>query len=743
MSQAASAPSWYEQRLKLLVEASSRLLASLDVPDVLASILDLSPSIIAAEAYSIWRLSGEQWRPVIAKGLSQTYLERTVRSTAGAGDITEARMLFEDVEVDARLASRREFYRAEGIKAMLALPLRIHGSTTGTLVFYYRQPHKFLEIELDLAEALANLAGSAITTAELYAEQRHLTRAADEGQRRASFLAEASQILASSLDYETTLATVAQLAVGRIADWCTVDVIERGHVPRRLVVSHVDPAKVAWAEELRKRYPPDENSGPQRVMRTGQAELVSRIEEHHLLQAARDPEHLAILRELAPVSYLCVPMIARNTILGALTFLNSGRSRSYQESDLALAEELAARCALAVDNALLYTEARQNEQSAREAQHEVLAREHRFRALLENSADGIVLAHRDGTIAAVIHPILGYGRDEVTGANVFSLVHPEDRGRLQTEVTTVLQNPADALWGQYRVRDQSGNWRWIEAVIKNLLADPDIQAVVVTYRDITERKRGETALRNANAELRRLNEDLHQFAYSASHDLQEPLRNLAIASELVQRKLGPDADEETRGFLHSIINNSSRMQNLLRDLLAYTQITAATPGASETDVNTALHAALESLRAALAESGAQIEVPDPLPTVAASEVHVHQILQNLIGNALKYRDPARPPRVRIEAVRQGAHWVFSVRDNGIGIDRDYHTQILGIFKRLHGSGQYTGTGIGLAIVQRVVERYGGRVWVESEVGQGATFFFTLPGHRVKEQTESDGGVSGL
>lgn len=588
----AQADSWYESRLKLLVEASSRLLSSLSVEDVLVSLLDLSPSIIAAEAYCIWRFSDEQWRPVIAKGLSQSYLESTVPSR-GPADMAVSRLVYEDVETDSQLVTRREIYRSEGIRALLVLPLRIHGENTGTLAFYYRQPRAFAEIELELASGLAHLAGSAITTAELYAEQRNLTAAADDGRRRVSFLAEASKILASSLDYDTTLANVAKLAVGQIADWCTVDVIEQGNAPRRLVVSHVNPEKVAWATELRKRYPPDENSGPYRVMRSGKPEIVSTIENWQLVAAARDAEHLAIMRELNPVSYMCVPMIARDTVLGALTFVSAESHRSYGESDLALVQELADRCAVAVDNSMLYTQAK------------------------------------------------------------------------------------EAL----------------------------------------------DSLRSVNAELRRLNDDLNEFGYAASHDLREPLRTIQIYSELLNRRYASRLDGQALEFLQYMRTASARMEMLVRDLMAYTQITRVEALVEPADSNEVLAGVLSDLSSAIQASGAVITA-DPLPPAHVHGTHLGQLFQNLISNALKYRDPERTPAVHVAADQQNGSATFSVRDNGIGIDPEYQSQIFGLFKRLHSDDQ--GTGIGLAICKRIVERYHGQIWVDSKPGDGATFFFTLP-----------------
>ena len=236
--------------------------------------------------------------------------------------------------------------------------------------------------------------------------------------------------------------------------------------------------------------------------------------------------------------------------------------------------------------------------------------------------------------------------------------------------------------------------------------------------DITERKRTEN-------ELRRANQDLEQFAFSASHDLQEPLRTIKIYSQLLADRLKTEVEGETAEFLDFLKSAATRMEFLVRDLLAYTQVTALDAPAEETDANQALAETLATLGGAMAESGA-IVTSDKLPLVAAHGTHLRQLFQNLIGNAIKYRSEDRRPIVHIGAESQEGLWVFTVRDNGIGIPPEFKEQIFGLFSRLHNADRYAGTGIGLAICQRIVERYHGRIWVESELGRGSEFRFTLP-----------------
>lgn len=241
-----------------------------------------------------------------------------------------------------------------------------------------------------------------------------------------------------------------------------------------------------------------------------------------------------------------------------------------------------------------------------------------------------------------------------------------------------------------------------------------------TCTDIDEQKRSEE-------ELRRANQALEQFAFAASHDLQEPLRNVAIYTQLLQKRHGAALTGEPNEFMRVIVDGAQRMSHLVSDLLAYTEVANSDREPVGTvDAEKIFEQVVKDRNDDVRESLAVI-TNDPLPSVPVKDVHLQQLLQNLIGNALKYRRDGQPPRVHVSAAKVDKQWHFSIQDNGIGIDPEYREQVFGVFKRLHANeGKYAGTGIGLAICQRIVERYGGRIWVESELGQGANFQFTLP-----------------
>jgi light-regulated signal transduction histidine kinase (bacteriophytochrome) len=248
-------------------------------------------------------------------------------------------------------------------------------------------------------------------------------------------------------------------------------------------------------------------------------------------------------------------------------------------------------------------------------------------------------------------------------------------------------------------------------------SDGAVHGGVVVFRDVTLQQQTQEELRRSNAEL-------EQFAYVASHDLQEPLRMVASYTQLLAKRYKGRLDADADEFIGFAVDGANRMQRLIQDLLAYSRVTTKQRELRLTSAEAALTRALANLRQAMAESGAVV-THDPLPDVVADETQLSQVFQNLVGNAIKYRGDA-PPRVHVGVQRRDQEWVVSVRDNGIGIDPKYFERIFLLFQRLHGREHYEGTGIGLTIARKIIERHGGRIWVESQPGHGACFTFTLP-----------------
>ena len=234
----------------------------------------------------------------------------------------------------------------------------------------------------------------------------------------------------------------------------------------------------------------------------------------------------------------------------------------------------------------------------------------------------------------------------------------------------------------------------------------------------------EAKVRERTAELARSNKELEQFAYVVSHDLQEPLRMVSSYTQLLSRRYKGRLDANADEFIAYAVDGANRMQRLINDLLAYSRVGTGGKEFEPIDCMAVFDLALVNLRMAIQESGAVVE-HDRLPIVMGDKLQFGQLLQNLIGNAIKYHGD-EPPRVHVSAEQKGHEWVFSVRDNGIGIDPQYAERVFVIFQRLHTREEHAGTGIGLAICHKIVERHGGRIWVESQLGSGATFFFTIP-----------------
>ena len=342
-------------------------------------------------------------------------------------------------------------------------------------------------------------------------------------------------------------------------------------------------------------------------------------------------------------------------------------------------------------------------------------------SIVESSDDAIISKDLDGVITSwnkSAERLFGYTAPEAVGQSITLLIPPERLDEEPRILASLRRGERVDHFETVRVR-KDGTRLNISLTISPV---KDAQGRIVgaskVARDITERVRQEAALKQANADLR-------QFAYSASHDLQEPLRMVTAYSQLLQAdfggKLGDLGDESIR----RIVEGSTLMYNLLRDLRIYTEVsTTNEEPIEEIDACEIVEKALQNLAVAINESDASVTFDD-LPRVPMRAFQLEQVFQNLIGNAIRYRSSA-PPRIQIAAALQGKEWVFSVKDNGIGIAHEFHQQIFGVFKRLHSRSEYPGTGMGLAICQRVVERVGGKIWVESELGKGSTFFFTIP-----------------
>jgi len=355
--------------------------------------------------------------------------------------------------------------------------------------------------------------------------------------------------------------------------------------------------------------------------------------------------------------------------------------------------------------------------------------ERRYRGLLEAAPDAMVVVNQSGEIVLLnvqAEKQFGYRRDELLGQVVKSII-PE--GFAERLISDALRSTEDALAQRIGTgielmgRRKDGSEFPIELMLSPLASDDGI-LVTTAIRDITKRKEAEEQLMQKVNELYRSNEELGQFAYVASHDLQEPLRMVASYTQLLSRRYKGQLDSDADEFINFAVDGANRMQRLIQDLLMYSRVGTKGKQLLDTSSEGALDQAILNLRGAITESGALV-THDPLPTIMADETQLVQLFQNLLGNAIKYQNSGIP-RVHVSALKNsGKKWLFSVKDNGLGIDEQYFERIFGMFQRLHKREEFAGTGIGLAICKKIVERHGGNISVESQLGQGSTFHFAL------------------
>jgi PAS domain S-box-containing protein len=357
-------------RLLALATASGSILGAPDSATVTSAAIDVARGVFAADGYAVWRANPSgSWQIVCSFGISEEFASRAISRPTGMSTPFvpfSDPLVCEDVEATTIVADMRDAYRREKIVSMIVFPLTIRGERSGTMVFYLRQRTVFRQADIQVGTALANLVAAALTAADLYDEQRQAREAADNARdaadyarQQAAFLAEAGRVLSSSLDYESTLRSVARLSVPRIADWCAVDIVGEGGALQRIAVAHVDPQKVEFARMLQERYPADPKApgGVHEVIRTGKAAYIARIPPALLEASAQDDDHLRIIRELNLTSYMCLPLTMQGKAIGAITFVSAESGRQYSEDDVRFAHELAARASLAIENARAYERA--------------------------------------------------------------------------------------------------------------------------------------------------------------------------------------------------------------------------------------------------------------------------------------------------------------------------------------------------------------------------------------------------
>jgi signal transduction histidine kinase/GAF domain-containing protein len=574
--------------------------------------------------------------------------------------------------------------------ALAILPLVVEGRAIGAIAFTFPTEIEFDADRRALKATLAQQAAQAIDRVRLYEAERAL-------RQRMTFLADASELLGSSLDYEATLAQLARLAVPEMATWCSVDMVGPDRSIQRLAVAHEDPERAAWAERLGDEYPPDPDQpmGVPNVIRTMTAEFVQEITDELLVEAAQGDERLLeIVRELGLRSAITVPLIARGRALGALSLIRDDSAPRYTELDLDLASELARRAASAVDNAGLYREAERRGDASRALAH---------------VDDGVVLLDEGGAVVS-INPaaarILAVDEATVVGETALGSIggwseiednaRPE-RGGTRGPVTLplVLSN---------------GNERWIS------VSGVDFgDGAVYALRDVTEERL-----------LERTRSD---FVATASHELRTPLAAVLGAVKTLRRE-DVSFDPDQREMLMDMIDREAeRLSGIVGQILLTGQLDAGRLRLEHErfDPVALTKSVVDSAELHL-PTGIELRVQaeKDVPAVAGDENQLRQVISNLVDNAIKYSPQGGDVELRLN--RNGQFARIEVADSGLGIPRDEHDRIFEKFYRLDPAltRGVNGTGLGLYISKELVERMNGRISVDSEPGRGSTFVVEVP-----------------
>lgn len=408
-----------------------------------------------------------------------------------------------------------------------------------------------------------------------------------------------------------------------------------------------------------------------------------------------------VMREEEIASYVAVPLTVYGEPMGALVFYRD-EVAPFKPEEIELLRSLGSHAASAIENARLV--------------EEVKASEGRWRTLVKHAPNLILLLDREGVIRFINRGIGDIQPEDLMGTRPHEWV-PEDHAPMVEENLSAVLERGETRTFEVPGPGSDGERAWYANRAGPILADGEVQAALLISMDITDRKRMEEELRRSNA-------DLEQFAYVASHDLQEPLRMVASYVQLLQRQYKGQLDKDAETYIEYAVDGAQRMQAMIKDLLTYARVDVNEEAFQAVDLETVVDEVVEGLAGMIEQVGATVRRSD-LPTVEGVPSQLRQVLQNLLTNALKFHGETAP-EISISAERIGQAWQVSVTDNGIGIPEPYMDKIFQLFQRLHTRDKYPGTGIGLAICRKVVQRHGGEIWVEGNEDGGSTFRFTLP-----------------
>jgi PAS domain S-box-containing protein len=567
-------------------------------------------------------------------------------------------------------------------RSAVAVPLVAQGRVLGALTFAWSESgRRYEEPDAMLAEELGRRAAVAIQNARLFSSEL-------EAQRRIQFLVEASDVLASSLDYDETLTSLARLAVPRLGDWCVIYIVGPGGTIERRAVEHAGGRQEAIRAVL-EAHPirPDAQVGVPAVVRTGRSELNRVASPLSTAGDVEGPEELAAaLEEVKVHSTMCVPLIARRHTLGAILFVSAESERVFDDTDLQLAEDLAARAAVAVDNSRLFNEAEQRAEAAE---------------ALDSIADGVFLVDGGGTIR-----LWNAAAEAITGMRAVDV-----RGRPAATVFDPWEEIAEVAGATPHTAPVTVDGRELWLSISGV---PSSDGTAYAFRDVT-----------ADRQLDRLKSD---FVATVSHELRTPLAAVYGAAVTLAERDFTGREDVRRELVMQIADQAARLSAIVDDILFVGRLESGglRLEPAVVDATEVAHAAVAAARARVAGAIVELNATEKIPPIETDAGRLRQVLDNLLDNAIKYSPEGAPIVLRVDA---DSRWTrFVVADNGVGIPAAEVPRIFEKFYRVdpHQTGGVNGTGLGLYVCRELVERMDGRITVTSTPGRGSTFVVELP-----------------
>ena len=690
-----------ENRLLRLEAITETALSHLELEQLLDELLERIRDLLDADT-AVMLLVDEERDALVPRAIKGFDAELQVpvaipigQGFAGRVAAERATVVIDDIE-QAEIVN--PVLRAVGIRSLIGVPLLHLGKLIGVVHAGAYRPGYFSPDDGLLLQLVADRVAMAITQSRLYEAEREARREAETAYAQVSFLARASELLGSSLDYESTLERLAQLAVPELADEVLIDMVAEEGGLRRVATAHADPETLELIRSLDQRYPPDDQApyGPGSVVRSGESQLVSELTDEMIAELAQDEEHRRLIEELGLQSFMTVPLVARRGVLGAMTFISSTSDRRFGVGDLAFAQEVARRAAAAIENARLHAETEERAQAS---------------LVLDHVGEGVFLVDSLGLVRLwnpAAEAITGIPAAEIVGQPV-GLRIPGWAAIDDLVPVAGTANPAE-LRPETLPLDVGDRERWI---LISGVSFP--HGTVYVFRDMTEERR----LRDLQSE----------FVATISHELRTPLAAVYGAAMTLQQRSDRLDEEQRERLLGVIYDEAGRLGRIIDDVLWASRLESGRLdfAIEECDPTSVAESVVEAASVSLPpELTLELVVDPKLTTIAIDPDKVRQVLSNLVENAVKYSPDGG--RIRVTIARNGRYVRFGVEDEGLGIPAGEQQRIFEKFYRVdpnqtRGVG---GTGLGLYVSRELVRRMDGRLWVESQEGEGSRFFVDLP-----------------